>query len=264
MRDRERVIGISLGGAKNQKTVCAVIESYPREGKTFLLDVHDELEPGDESLSEWLTEHHANTAVTIGTTAALELPCCAGDCTCKPSKPCANLRWGRKFLKQVGAHVDFTCYTQRPVELWVRWKILSELPESQRFDIDETLGGTRAPISVRMNYVSRLYPKARWLEVWPKLSIVQLSKLLHLPRREIVSYRKLEEGVASRAQILTALCEHEGIFVYDRDFKKLTLSLAAFDAFFAAYTALLFNQDRCEPRPRGLPASANWIAVPKR
>ena len=66
------------------------------------------------------------------------------------------------------------------------------------------------------------------------------------------------------AQVLTeALAAKHGVFIYERDIRKLAHSLAAFDALICAYTALLADTNRCARKPSGFPAGAGWIHYPE-
>ena len=159
---------------------------------------------------------------------------------------------------------DITPYTQRPVELWLRNHVLPRLPESHRFEIDETLGGNKAPLSVRMGFLLRHLParKIRVLEVSPKLSVAALAMELELPRRLVAGYRNLEQGAHAREEFIEALGERHGVFIYERDARKLSHNLASFDAFICAFTALLADQNLCAKPPSGFPAEAGWVHYP--
>ena len=164
--------------------------------------------------------------------------------------------------------IVFTPYTQRPVELWIKHEVLKALPKNLQFEVDETLGGSRAPLAARMHYLKRQIQRTmndriiKMREVWPKLSTLQLCLELGVDRRHLMRYRKLEEGAHARSNILEALTQKRGIFIYDRDLKKLSHSLAAFDSFLCAYTALLSEQGACEKPPRGFPEASGWVHYP--
>jgi hypothetical protein len=158
---------------------------------------------------------------------------------------------------------EFTPYTQRPVELWVRYQVLSKLPEASWFEIDETLGGSKAPLTARMHFLKRHLKHVPLVEVWPKLSIAVMAMQLGLNRRTVASYRQLEQGSHARGEILEAIMEQHGIFIYERDLRKLSQTLASFDAFVCAYTALLSDLDQCTRIPKGFPASTGWVHYPR-
>lgn len=281
MHESHRYLGLDLAGAKNQKTALAVLEHYPKERKTFLLDVYEKIVPeeghsSDQALLELIGELKPGIA-KIGVNVPLDLPPCI-PCvrkTCPTPLKCSVpvVKWMRETTRKLaqsqkrsdgpGVRVlDFTPYTQRPIELWVRYQVLPRLQPSHRFEVDEALGGNKAPLSARMHYLKRHLGKIPTAEVWPKLSVAIFAEQLGLQRRTIARYRQLEEGIHAREEIIEALAHRHGLFIYERDVRKLAQSLASFDAFICAYTALLSDTDRCEERPHGFPAHAGWIQYP--
>ncbi|MGZ3687778.1 MAG: hypothetical protein ACXWP5_01060 [Bdellovibrionota bacterium] len=271
-------LGLELAGAKNQKTALAALEYYPREDKIFLLDIYDRIvnednQTGDEALLDLISEHRGN-ASRMGVNVPLTLPPCV-TCTRKvcpmPSKcTVPAVKWMREATKRAAKHADdhgmrvreFTPYTQRPVELLLRYSLLPELPVSHRFEIDETLGGNRAPLTARMHFLKNHFKGLELVEVLPKLTVAILTHELGIPRRTVSTYRHLEEGILSREQILETLADRHGIFIYDRDIRKLSQSLPAFDAFICAYTALLSDTEQCAKIPAGYPLPSGWTEFP--
>lgn len=156
--------------------------------------------------------------------------------------------------------LEVTPYTQRPFEIWARYRILPMLHPDFRFEIDEALGGNRAPLTARMHYLKRHLGPIPIVEVWPKLTISTIAQALGLPKRLILNYRKPEEGYAARVELLEMIAIKKGVFIYDRDLKKLGLSLTAFDAFICAYTAVLFDRDLTVKAPKGFPKNSSWVA----
>ncbi len=163
-RVRSRTLGLELAGAKNHKTAVAVLEYYKKEKKIFLLEVFEKVIPrkgestqtSDEALLELIEEirpsssasRTSNDEFNLGVNVPLGLPPCIS-CklkTCPMPQKCKveSVKWMRTHSKKMGR--EFTPYTQRPVEIWVRNKILETLPPSARFEIDETLGGNKAPL----------------------------------------------------------------------------------------------------------------------
>jgi hypothetical protein len=275
-----RYLGLELAGAKNQKTSLAVLEYYPREQKIFLLDVYDRIAGGEEqtgdealleTLRELLEEGGRNRVAKIGVNVPITLPPCIG-CTrrsCVSTGNCGDpaVKWMREQTKRASADLrshgmnvlEFTPYTQRPFEIWARYQILPKLPADFRFEIDEALGGTRAPLTARMHYLRRHLGGMPLVEVWPKLSISSLAAGLGLPRRLALQYRKPEEGYSARVELLEMIALKKGVFIYDRDLKKLGQNLTAFDAFICAYTALLADRDMTVKPPRGFPKEGGWV-----
>ncbi len=274
-----RYLGLELAGAKNQKTALAVLEYYPKEQKTFLLDVYDKItseekQTGDEALLETLNEVVSNEAhriAKLGVNVPITLPPCI-ECTrktCPLPEGCSvsTVKWMREQTRkaehegrELGVNVrEFTPYTQRPFEIWARYQILPKLHPDYRFEIDEALGGNRAPLTARMHFLSRHLKGINLVEVWPKLTISTLAQGIGISRRVIASYRKLEEGYNARMELLETLAMKKGVFIYERDLKKLSQSLTAFDAFICAYTALLIDRDMTVAPPKGFPKDSGWV-----
>jgi hypothetical protein len=173
-------------------------------------------------------------------------------------------RFSKKRLRSAtSASIDFTTYTQRPVELWIRHEVLASLPRPSQFEVDEALGGNRAPLTARMQFLQRHLDRKRLLEVWPKLSAIRLCESLGIDRRFLSRYRKLEEGAHARLGFLEQLISQRGVFIYERDLRKLSQSLAAFDSFLCAYTALASKLGECEKPPRGFPVASGWVEFPQ-
>lgn len=277
----KRYLGLELAGAKNQKTSLAVLEYYPKEQKVFLLDIYDKIsaqenQSGDEALIETLNEaisHERHRVAKMGVNVPTVLPPCI-ECTsrtCRVQKKCAlpAVKWMRDLTKKAAEIEDlpvnvrdFTPYTQRPFELYARYRLLPLLPKDFRFEIDEALGGNRAPLTARMHYLKRHLHDLEVVEVWPKLTISLLAIQLGIPKRTIAAHRKPEDGFQARMDLLDAIAIKRGVFIYDRDLKKLASSLTAFDSFLCAYTALLSDRDLTAKPPRGFPVASGWVEYP--
>lgn len=233
---------------------------------------------GDEALIELLEELTGDDpkSVVMGVNVPLELPpaiACARK-GCKPSAAAtAAAKWMREVHRkaerqakhdpQMPRVTEYTTYTQRPIELWIRYQVMSKLPMSHRFEIDETLGGNKAPLTARMQFVRRHLQSLPMIEAWPKLTVALLSLALDIPRRAVQSYRHLESGVHAREQIIEILAKGHDIFIYERDVRKLAQSLTAFDAFICAYTALLSDNEACAKIPSGFPVASGWVQYPQ-
>lgn len=277
MRESFRYIGLELAGAKNNKTALAVLEHYPKEKKIFLLDLHDRisgtstkqsLKSSDQALLDLIQElsQQEQAKIHLGVNIPIELPPCivCTRKTCPMPAQCtiSAVKWMRKVTRKTKGR-EFTPYTQRPAEIWLKNMILSELPEWAQFEIDEALGGNRAPLTARMNFLKRHLTPIPIIEVLPKLTIAILAVQLGIHKRIASTYRHLELGSHSREEIIETLAEAHGVFIYERDVRKLSSSLAAFDAFICAYTALLANTGSTEKTPPGFPVSASWIHYPR-
>jgi hypothetical protein len=291
VRESKRYLGLELSGAKNPKTAVAVLEFYPKERKIFLLDIHDRIPDklssqksasertgqasADEqllALIEELTEDSAKNGrrkVRMGVNVPLELPPCLGKAasTGSSSRCSSALKWMRDITKKAQkSHqtkvLEFTPYTQRPIELWIRYQVLPKLHPHERFEIDETLGGNKAPLTARMVYLKPYLRGIELIEAWPKLTIAALAEPLGLSKRNVSTYRRLEEGVHAREEILETLVAQRDVFIYDKDIRKLATNLSAFDAFICAYTALLSDLDQTAEAPPGFPTATGWVHYP--
>lgn len=282
---QKRYLGLDLSGAKNSKTSLSVLEYFPKEKKVFLLDVHlgigaDEKHDADQVLIETILDHaEGGGPVKIGVNVPLSLPpcitCIRKSCPTPSACGAPDAKWMRNFMEKVhaprtrskkyGPTKFFTPYTQRPVELWIRHEVLSKIPEKLRFDLDETLGGNKAPLTARMHFLKHHLHKMKFREILPKLSVVLLMQKLKLNTRTIRTYRQLDDGAYARQTILEKMSEYLDIFIYDRDMKKLTQNLGAFDSFICAYTSLLSDLDQCVPVPKTFPNTQGngWIEYPK-
>ena len=180
----------------------------------------------------------------------------------------------REFMKKVSRQSpqlihartkEFTPYTQRPIELWLKYQLLPELPAHIRLEVDESMGGNKAPLSARMSFLKRHLESVSLVEVWPKLAVALLGMELGLTKRHLTEYRQLEEGGELREEFLLELAHQHEIFIYDRDLRKLSQSLTAFDAFICAYVALLSDHQGCAKKPpaQEFPSQAGWIHYPK-
>jgi hypothetical protein len=286
--NQKRYLGLDLAGAKNAKTTLAVLEYYPKEKKVFVLDVHpgigaDETSSSDEVLIQTLLDHaDGHPDLKLGVNVPLSLPPCIS-CTrksCPLPQACtvAEVKWMRNHSvksaltrprKKTASKRNqrlkefFTPYTQRPLELYLKHEILPALPEKVRFEIDETLGGNKAPLTARMHFLKFHLKHFEMLEVLPKLTAALLGPKLRIPKRVLADHRHIEDGLQARQLMIERMCENLDIFIYDRDLKKITQSLNAFDAFLSAYTVLLHDRGECLPPPRGFPIASGWVCLPK-
>ena len=284
---QKRYLGLELSGAKNAKTTLAVLEYYPKEKKVFLLDVHpgitaDATANSDEVLLQTIREHADNHPdLKLGVNVPLTLPPCfsCNRKSCLSASECSatEVKWMSQYSDRVHSIPKksnsskrtarlksfFTPYTQRPVELWLKHGVLSQLPEKMRFEIDETLGGNKAPLTARMQFLKIHLQEFEMHEVLPKLTVALLMPHLKLSQKTVRDYRQIEDGAAARQTILEKMCEHLDLFIYDRDLKKLTQNLNAFDAFLCAYTLMLSDRNQCVNPPKGFPTASGWVLYPR-
>ncbi len=278
IRKAKRYLGLELMGAKNPKTALAIIEYYPKEHKIFLLDIHEKLgsRNGQDSDTQLIgiVNNMKKDIAKIGVNVPITLPPCA-TCTrktCPLPEKCTvpSVKWMRSISKRNpkksfnhNIKSDFTPYTQRPVELWVKWRVFSTISEFFYFDIDEALGGSKAPLTARMQFIKRHIPEKLLLETWPKLTVSVLSQKLKIGHKTFRDYRQIEVGPQSRMQILEQVTKDSGIFIYENDLRILSENLSTFDAFLCAYMALLHDLNHCEKIPHNFPVSSGWIWYPE-
>jgi len=274
----KRILGLELSGAKNNRTTLAVMEYFPKEKKIFLRDLIEKLGPSEKDSADALLVREIKNWVrkndVLVTSAGLTLPPCL-PCgkTCRKPDSCTlpEARWMRQFHKKVtgvsrpeGPRIrDFTSYTQRPVELWLRYSILSKLHPTLRFDIDETLGGSRGPLTARMVYLKPFLKGLKLLEASPKLTLSRLADPLHLSKRSLRTYRSLESGASARREILEHITQAFDLFIYTKDLRRLRDSLPVFDAFICAITGYLSITNQVELPPKGFPVDSGWIHYPR-
>ncbi len=278
--NQKRYLGLELSGAKNAKTTLATLEYYPKEQKVFLLDVHcgigsDGLKDSDAVLIETLLDHaDGHPDFKIGVNVPLTLPPCLNHtkkncgtdgCNSPEVKWMRTMPLAKKPVSKRTAKLKnfFTAYTQRPVELWLKHEVISKLPEKIRFEVDETLGGNKAPLTARMQFLKRQLDDFEIHEVLPKLTVALLMPTLKTTVKVLQNYRKMEEGAEARQIILEKMCDKNDIFIYERDMKKLTQNLNAFDAFLCAYTILLLDRNECAVAPKAFPKKSGWIEYPR-
>jgi len=266
-----RYLGLALAGAKSKtpKTTLSILEFYPKEKKIFVLDVFEKIgsEPNlssDEVLLETIEESKDHVA-SLGVNVPLSLPPCI-ICTrkkCPLPKNCTvpSVKWMNKATHDIKTKKTFTPYTQRPVEIWIKNKIKKDF--DCHLDIDETLGGTHAPLTARMNFLLRHLGNLEVCEVVPKLSLLTLNKKVGISNKLLKNYRDIETGASSRYNILEIISQKLDIFIYERDLRKIAENISSFDSFMCAYTALLDHQNQCYKRPKDFPKNERWISFPK-
>lgn len=298
--ERERFVGIALSGSKNNKTVIVSVDFYPENSKFFVssiiekqgssktqtaderllttisrLDREISLDPLTKQTKEAFNHGSEQTNIrlikTIAFNVPLDLPPCV-TCNilrCPTPKQCEvpSTEYMRKLSEssnaaKVSKMGAYSPYTERPAEVWVKQKVMPELDELFDFEIDEALGGNKAPLTVRAQYLVRhLGRQFSLIETWPKLSVARL--LDKKQSREFKRHRELQSGITARSKILEILSERDGLFIYSADQKLITESLAIFDAFICAYTAFLARVGLTVERPKTFPLQATFVTYPK-
>lgn len=285
-----RYIGVSLGGAKSERTCVTVIDYYRKQDKAFVVDIFESIGPEDdlsadevllsvirelageapeqknEREREFMAVSGQPQVRILAVDAPLTLPPCLIECeeTCEGYDQCKRpaVKWMRaQYTKQKKANSrtkHFTPYSQRPVDLYFRYKY----PRENLFQ-DETMGANSAPQAARMSYIKRKLPgDFRLVEVWPKLAVFSVQKALRLTRRDVLEYRHLERGVHIRARFIERLAEKTSLFVYERDQKKFVSNVSSFDSLICAWVALLTDLGQVQKFRSDLPLDTGWIQVP--
>lgn len=259
-----RVLGLELAGAKNDKTALAVFEYYPHEEKTYLLHLYEGLGPrvdlsADRVLLSILRESRGPNSV-LCVNVPLQFPPCTG-CrlkACVTQGECHSppAQWA---LKQKGA--NFTPYTQRPVELWLKKEVVAR--NALNLDVDEALGGARAPLTARMVYLADRLKGFEVIECIPKLTTMLVGKARRVPKNLLEDFRTLGKGARARADLLRAVAPGLGLYLSPHDLVRATRNLSAFDALFCGATGILYVRGRCVKPPRGFPIRSGWIQYPQ-
>ncbi len=262
-------LGLSLGGAKSDKTCLTVIHYYPKQQKAFVIENHTSLaatqtESADEVLLKIL-KNYENYLKVLACDAPLTLPPCLTECEkeCPGYQHCkkSEVRWmHREYLKAKKKHSKlkfFTPYSQRPVDLYFRYKHM----DCNLFQ-DETLGANLAPQTARMAYLKRYLDSSKLIEVWPKLALFYLSKKLKLSKKNVLSYRTIESGAEDRAKVIEILSQNANLFIYDKDQKHFIENMSAFDSLLCAWTAMQYDLDQVEKFKQPLPLESGWVQIP--
>ena len=274
-----RYLGLSVGGAKSDHTCLTVIDYYRKQEKSFVIDVFESIgslgeQTADQVLIELLNEiskdssaNGENGVRVMGVDAPLTLPPCLLGCeaSCQGYEKCKRpaVKWMRQqYLKQKRENSKlkhFTPYSQRPVDLYFRYKH----PEHNLFQ-DETMGANLAPQAVRMNYLKRHFGALNLVEVWPKLSLFYIQKALKLNKREVLDYRHIERGAGVRQRIVDRLVEKSNIFIYERDLKKFVTNMDAFDSFLCAWIAMQSDLNQVVKfKAADVPLDSGWVQIPE-
>lgn len=273
-----RYLGLSLGGAKSERTCLTVIDYYRKQQKSFVVDIFEGIgAQGDltadqvlldlvDELAHELSGSDENAVRVMGVDAPLTLPPCFPECDpqCEGYEKCKRpeVKWMRKEYQRAKAKNSklkhFTPYSQRPVDLYFRYRY-----SEQNLLPDETMGANLAPQAVRMQYLKRRFQDLNLVEVWPKLSLFQLQKPLKITRREFLEYRNIERGAHIRERVIERLVEKSSIFIYERDLKKFVTSVDAFDSFVCAWVAMQSDLDKVVRFKGDIPLESGWIQIPE-
>lgn len=262
-----RFIGLSLSGGKSDKACLAVIEYFPEHKKIFLARLYEKIRTeefisADLKIHEIISRFHDEIeylAFDVPLTLPACLVCklaCPGYETCNEKE----MQWLREFYAKVNKGKRprrmFTPYTQRAAEAY----IAHALEES--FEIHHALGSNMAPLTARAQFIRRRL-KIPAIEVFPKLSVWRIGRELKIAKSHLKFHKHAVGGDESRKIFLQALCEKQGIFIYQQDLKAMVENNHAFEAFICAYTGFLKFMKGTEARPQGFPKHEAWIEFPK-
>ena len=261
-----RFIGISLAGGKSDKACVAILEYYPENKKIFLSRLFtkiksDEKISGDLKIHE-LIEQNINTTQYVAFDSPWKLPNCI---TCEKKcpgyeschEPHIEWMWHHQDdkLKKKRPKKLFTPYTQRCVEMHFQ----TELEEA--FNLHHALGSNSAPLLARAAFIQKRL-SAECVEVYPKLTLWRLGKILNVKLSHLRGHRAAFGGDEARAQFLSSLNENNIAFVYHQDMKQMVENNHAFEAFLCGFTAYLKYKGLTEKKPKNFPANEDWIEFP--
>lgn len=263
----KRYVGIHLGGSKSDKTCAAVIEYYPKHHKAFLSRLHSHIGPEGNQSSDLKLHHiltHGEDPISIlAIDAALSWPKCVKcELKCPGYESCNEQEikwmwnWHKKRGKSKKPNKIFAPYTQRCVELY----LAEELEKS--FYPPEALGANMAPMLARAHFILRRL-KVKTIEVYPPLSLWRIGLDIGVSKGTLTFAKQSVEGEENRLTILKKLVECGLVFIYEQDIRAMAQHADIFDALICALTAYLYDQDLCEPRPKGFPKSEAWLSFPK-
>lgn len=274
-----RYLGLCLGGAKSDRTCLAVLDYYPKQKKSFAVDVYEAIASEDGltsdqvlidlifELSEEVSQGREDASIRVmGVDAPLTLPPCLQGCDsdCQGYEKCRRpeVRWMKQQYQRAKAKNSklkhFTPYSQRPVDLYFRYKYLDQNPFQ-----DETMGANLAPQAVRMTYLKRYLTDLTLIEVWPKLALFHMQKALRVTKRDVLEYRHIERGVQVRERLLDQLAEKSSVFIYERDRKKIVSNVGTFDAMLCAWVAMQYDLDQVVKFKSDLPLESGWVQIPE-
>ncbi len=149
----------------------------------------------------------------------------------------------------------FTPYTQRCIEMYLQ----TELEEP--FNLHHALGANSAPLLARASFIQRRL-SAPCIEVYPKLTLWRLGKVLNVMKSYLRGHREAFGGDDARAQFLKSLNENNIAFIYHQDMKHMVENNHAFEAFLCGFTAFLKYKGLTEKKPKKFPANESWIEFP--
>lgn len=262
-----RFIGISLAGGKSDKACVAVLEYYPENKKIFLSRLFEKIK-SEENISGDLKIHelvlqNVETLKYVAFDTPWRLPnCMTCQLVCPGFENCKlpHIEWmwshQEERIKKKRPKKLFTPYTQRAVEM----HFATELEEV--FHLHHAMGANVAPLLARASFIQRRLP-VECIEAYPKLTLWRMGKALNMMKSQINDHRAAFGGDESRAHFIQALNDHNIAFIYHQDAKNMVENNHAFEAFMCGLTAFLKYRNLTEKKPKGFPASEDWIEFPQ-
>lgn len=261
-----RFVGVSLAGGKSDKACVAVLEYYPENKKIFLSRLFEKIKSdekisGDLKIHELIDQSHENT-IYIAFDTPWNWPICLScQLKCPGFESCSepHIQWMWRFqtekLKKKRPKKIFTPYTQRCIEMFLQTEI------EEPFHLHHAMGSNSAPLLARAAFIKKRL-SVETLEVYPKLSIWRLGKILGVMKSHLKTHRAAFGGDESRAQFLSTLNENNIAFVYNQDMKLMVENNHAFEAFICGFTAYLHFKGLTEKKPKNFPVNEDWITFP--
>lgn len=274
-------IGVSLGGARSDRTCIVVLGLNSKTAQFYWSDFYEgigpklsasHLENPDQIFIELIHEIAADSKKnqsfiqSIAVDSPLSLPPCFPACLeeCNGYEDCAkpSVRWmNEECLRQRAENPKvkyFTPYTQRPVDLHFKYSGIpvEVLP-------DETLGSNSAPVAARAQYLRKRLSAFQWIEVWPKFSIYSLQNFLGIQLHECLAYRDVEEGLKMRKKIFNQIVIRTGLVIETAESDKCVANVHLLEAFICAWVGILHFMGKTVQHPKHLPLSSGWIEVPQ-
>jgi hypothetical protein len=261
-----RHLGVSLSGAKNDRTYVSVLEYYPQQKKIFLSHLHDQIvseeeTSSDEKLYQILAhtyQHVKAIAFDVPTSLPLCVTCelkCPGYEQCK--EPHIKYMWKQlQLLRNENRQAKiFAPYIERSVEYHL------QLNFPKTLNVEHALSSNLSPLTMRAHFLQKRLNQDV-IEINSELSFFRIASQLKLPKRFLNTIRNSNEGYEARQAVLKSLSDNDIVFFYHQDLAKLIEHPNAFDSLIAAITCLLKTVDQVEEKPKWFPRKDTWISIP--
>jgi predicted small lipoprotein YifL len=262
-----RSLGLELSGPRTQRTTVAVIDHYPQSTRLVLSDLINP-ETGsddpDESVKNqlWALTSQTQQFTGCGVHAPLSLPPALEQknkvlSSAQISK-LPEVKWMNEMWKKIKDRPGpFVPYLHRPAEIWLRYKAVERFGDVMSFSTNG------AALAARMQYLKHQIP-GPLNEVFPRAILKRISESLGVRNFVHKKYTDLEHGITAREEFLIQLgMKMPQLFLYEKDVEKMVLGVNYFNAFLCAFMQHLIHRKECENPPKGYPAKASWIYIPR-